>query len=222
MKSKEKAKRVLEILDTYAGPTMARPIFQLSAARSRVNLNKMGTGDAARLMKELRLGLRYYLRDAERLGECVRNLEEILTPSGDGDGQASPVSRSEIVQIGQEADIVTARGAGRELCRNLGFSTVVQIKVATAISELARNIVQYAGYGEIEITHLDTRPPGIKVEARDKGPGIDNLDRILSGQYKSQSGMGMGLMGCRNLVDEFEVDTKPGKGTRVRLCKYLG
>ncbi|MBW2262031.1 MAG: hypothetical protein JRG91_08675 [Deltaproteobacteria bacterium] len=192
MDSKGKTSRVLEILDTYAGPTMAKPIFQLSAARSRVNLNKMGSGDAARLMKELRLGLRYYLRDAERLSECVRSLEETLTPTGADGQQAAPVTKSEVIQIRQESDIVTARGAGRDLCRNLGFSTVVQIKVATAISELARNIVQYAGYGEIEITLLDTRPPGIQVEARDQGPGIDNLDRILSGQYKSQSGMGMG------------------------------
>jgi serine/threonine-protein kinase RsbT len=218
--SEHKSSKVLEILETYAGPTMARPIFQLSAARSRVNLRKMGGGDASRLMKELRLGLRYYLRDAERLDECVRNLEDLLTPSG-VEGHEVRLSQSEVIQIDEESDIVTARGAGRDLCRNLGFSTVVQIKVATAISELARNIVQYAGHGEIEITLMDSRPPGIQVEARDRGPGIDNLDRILSGQYKSQSGMGMGLMGCRNLVDEFSVDTRPGKGTKVRLCKYL-
>lgn len=221
MTGKETSRKVLEILETFAGPTMARPIFQLSAARSRVNLNKMGSTDAARLMKELRLGLRYYLRDAERLRECVGRLETLLTPAGAAAQPSGGASRSEVIPVTAEPDIVTARGTGRTLCRNLGFTTVVQIKVATAISELARNIVQYAGSGEIEISLLNTNPPGIQVVARDQGPGIEDVEKVLSGEYRSRSGMGMGLMGCRNLVDEFNVETTPGQGTTVRLCKYL-
>lgn len=221
MSSGPTAEKVLGILNKYVGPTMARPIFQLSAARSRANMKKLTRDDAARLLRELELGLRYYLKDPARQTECLGKLRDLLSGQGDASITRGDTRRTEVIPVHVESDIVTARGTGRDLCKDLGFPTVVQIKVATAISELARNIVQYAGSGEVTIALLDGPNTGIEVVATDSGPGIHGIDRIMAGQYRSKTGMGMGLMGCKNLVDEFDVRTAPGAGTTVTLRKYL-
>ena len=124
------------------------------------------------------------------------------------------------IAIKVEGDIVRARGAGRDMCRDLGLSEINQVKVATAISELARNIFHYAKTGNIALRRLSAPRPGIEVIATDQGPGIPDLKLVLSGAYKSKTGMGKGLLGARRLVDFFEVDTAPDRGTRVVLRKY--
>ncbi|MBX3229273.1 MAG: anti-sigma regulatory factor [Labilithrix sp.] len=124
------------------------------------------------------------------------------------------------IAIKMEGDIVRARGAGREMCRELGLSEINQVKVATAISELARNIFHYAQTGNIHLRKLASPRPGIEIVATDRGPGISDLKLVLSGTYQSRTGMGKGLLGARRLVDFFEVDTGPEKGTRVVLRKY--
>ena len=95
----------------------------------------------------------------------------------------------------------------------MGYSSTGQTRLATAVSELARNIVQYAGEGEIHF--LPTAAPGIEVVAKDHGPGIPNLEQILNGTYKSRHGMGLGLRGVKRLGDRFEVQTAAGRGTTV-------
>ena len=84
----------------------------------------------------------------------------------------------------------------------------------TAVSELARNIVLYAGEGQIELKLL-TSPQGLSVVARDHGPGIANLEQIMAGDYKSRLGMGLGLRGVKRIADRFEIQTAPGQGTTV-------
>jgi serine/threonine-protein kinase RsbT len=125
------------------------------------------------------------------------------------------------IAIKVEGDIVRARGAGRDMCKELGLSEINQVKVATAISELARNIFHYAQTGNITLRRLDGPRPGIEIVATDKGPGIPDLKLVLSGNYKSRTGMGKGLLGARRLVDFFEVDTGPDRGTRVVLRKFV-
>ena len=125
------------------------------------------------------------------------------------------------ITIKLEGDIVRARGAGRDMCRDLGLSEINQVKVATAISELARNIFHYAKTGNILLTRLGAPRPGIEILATDKGPGIPDLKLVLSGSYKSRTGMGKGLLGARRLVDFFEVDSAPDRGTRVLLRKFV-
>lgn len=125
------------------------------------------------------------------------------------------------IEIKVEGDIVRARGAGRDMCRDLGLSEINQVKVATAISELARNIFHYAQTGNITLRRLTTPRAGIEVVATDNGPGIPDLKLVLSGSYKSKTGMGKGLLGARRLVDFFEVDTGPGRGTKVVLRKFV-
>jgi serine/threonine-protein kinase RsbT len=125
------------------------------------------------------------------------------------------------IAIHVEGDIVRARGAGRDMCRELGLSEINQVKVATAISELARNIFHYAKTGKITLNRLSTPRPGIEIVAVDFGPGIADLKLVLSGNYRSKTGMGKGLLGARRLVDFFEVETGPEKGTRVVLRKFV-
>jgi serine/threonine-protein kinase RsbT len=124
------------------------------------------------------------------------------------------------ITIHVEGDIIRARGAGRDMCRELGLTEINQVKVATAISELARNIFHYAKTGTITLNRLVTPKPGIEVIARDNGPGIPDVKLVLSGNYKSRTGMGKGLLGARRLVDYFDIDTSPTRGTRVVLRKF--
>ncbi|UQA59429.1 anti-sigma regulatory factor [Polyangium aurulentum] len=134
---------------------------------------------------------------------------------------AQPLDREIAIPIEREGDIVRARETGRAMCRHLGFSEVGQTKVATAISELSRNIFQYAGRGEVRMW-----PSGggaaIEVIAADRGPGIANLPAVLSPGYRSKRGMGLGLQGTRRIVDELDIDSRPGVGTTVRFRKRRG
>ncbi len=125
------------------------------------------------------------------------------------------------VAITVESDIVRARGAGRDMCRELGFNEINQVKVATAISELARNIFHYAKTGTVVLRRLGPPRPGIEIIASDKGPGIPDLKLVMSGNYQSRTGMGKGLFGARRLMDFFDVVTGPnGQGTTVTMRKH--
>jgi serine/threonine-protein kinase RsbT len=128
---------------------------------------------------------------------------------------------SEVIEIivTVEGDVVRARGAGRDMCRQLGFTEINQVKVATAISELARNIFHYAKTGSVVLRRLSSPRPGIEIVASDNGPGIPDVKLVLSGTYKSKTGMGKGLLGARRLMDHFEVESVPGR-TVVVLRKY--
>ena len=135
--------------------------------------------------------------------------------------QAATLPGDTEIPILVEDDIVRARGAGRDLCRDLGFSEINQVKVATAISELARNIFQYAKTGLVVLRRLGGARPGIEIVARDNGPGIPDVQLVLGGSYRSRTGMGKGLLGSRRLMDHFEIDSGPGRGTTVTLRKYV-
>ena len=103
----------------------------------------------------------------------------------------------------------------------LGFDHTDQIKISTAVSELGRNIVNYAGRGTIRLMRSPGSRNGMFVEARDDGPGIPNVDLILSGKYVSRTGLGLGIVGCKRLMDELSVQSVVGKGTCVTMVKYL-
>ena len=92
--------------------------------------------------------------------------------------------------------------------------------IATAVSEISRNIVRFAEYGEIFLELLDEPRPGLRVVARDVGPGISDLDSAMSVGYSTYSGLGLGLPGARRLMDEFEVSSEPGRGTTVTMTKW--
>ena len=127
-----------------------------------------------------------------------------------------------LISAEDEAAIVTARGAVRELARSVGFSVVDQTRLATAVSEIARNVVLYAKRGTIEFTvhRLSDDRREIRVVVTDEGPGIDDLDRVLEGGYSTSGGFGRGIAGARALVDEMRITTELGRGSRVELRKW--
>jgi serine/threonine-protein kinase RsbT len=118
-------------------------------------------------------------------------------------------------------DIVMARQQVRRLTQELKFSLVDQTKMVTAASELARNALIYGGGGtmEWEILNVDGRS-GLKLRFADEGPGIPNLDLALTDGWTSGNGLGMGLTGSKRLVNEFDIDTKVGAGTRVTIARW--
>jgi len=129
----------------------------------------------------------------------------------------------ERIAIESDADVVTARQRARALAIGLDMPSTDQTLLATAISEIARNITTYAVRGEVFLevvrNERDGRQ-GIKVVARDDGPGIADLERALTDGYTTGGGLGLGLPGARRLVDEFDVQTAPGQGTTVTLVKW--
>lgn len=121
-----------------------------------------------------------------------------------------------LVPIGSSDDIVVARQAGRDLAAAIGFSLTDLTLIATAISEIARNITTYAGSGEIRFTVLkERRRVGLVVEAIDEGPGIADIEQALEDGFSTSSGLGLGLPGARRLMDEFEIHSQVGRGTTV-------
>ena len=125
------------------------------------------------------------------------------------------------IAIESDADVVTARQRARELAADLELSSTDQTLLATAISEVARNITTYAQRGEVLVSIVqDEERRGIQVIARDDGPGIEDLERALQDGYTTGGGLGLGLPGARRLVDDFSIDSSPGRGTTVTLVKW--
>jgi serine/threonine-protein kinase RsbT len=125
------------------------------------------------------------------------------------------------VSINSEADIVTARQEGRALAKELGLADTDQVAITTAISEVARNIVQHAREGEIILSVAEQDgQSGIIVMARDRGPGIPNIERAMEDSYSTAGGLGLGLPGARRLMDEFQITSEVGKGTTVVMKKW--
>jgi serine/threonine-protein kinase RsbT len=125
------------------------------------------------------------------------------------------------VLIRSDSDILVARQQGRALAEQLGFAGSELTVIATAISEVARNMVEYAGAGEMVISPLDAGfRHGIVIVSRDEGPGIPDVARALQDGYSTSGGLGMGLPGARRLMDEMEVVSEVGRGTTVIMKKW--
>lgn len=125
------------------------------------------------------------------------------------------------VPINGDPDIVTARQTARELAVRAGFSGSDLTLLATAVSEIARNIVRFASHGEVTIELLESPRTGIQVVARDSGPGIPDVDLALRDGYSTYAGLGLGLPGARRLMDEFDIVSEPGRGTTVSMTKWF-
>lgn len=124
------------------------------------------------------------------------------------------------VAISQSGDVVTARQQGRALAARLGFSSTDQTLIATAISEMARNILLYAKTGEIVLRPEQNGKRGITVIAHDAGPGIPDMARALQNGYSTSGSLGVGLPGTKQIMDEFELVSEVGKGTTVTMRKW--
>lgn len=127
-----------------------------------------------------------------------------------------------VVDVVNSDDIIAARYAGHQLARDLGFSLTDVTMIATAISEIARNITSYAGRGAIRIALQDRDGrKALVVWAEDDGPGIANIERALEDGFSTGRGLGLGLPGARRLMDRLTVDSAPGRGTVVEMWKWI-
>ena len=139
-----------------------------------------------------------------------------------GDAAPDMIAGETVVPIASSADIVTARQLGRALAASLGFTGSDLTVIATAISELARNIIEYAIDGAIVMMAVEKGGrPGINILARDAGPGIPDVAKALGAGYSTGQGLGVGLPGVRRLMDEFEISSRAGEGTSVTVRKWL-
>ena len=127
------------------------------------------------------------------------------------------------ILITSDKDVVTARQQGRAMALQTGFSASEATLIATAISELARNIVSYANQGSVTLrpVHGSNGATGLTIVASDSGPGIADLNLALRDGYSSSGGLGLGLPGVRRLMDEFDIASRAGSGTTVTITKWL-
>jgi serine/threonine-protein kinase RsbT len=124
--------------------------------------------------------------------------------------------------IGSFADVENAWRRGLEMARRMGFPEADANKIAVVISELGRNIEQYAGRGSITLTACAREDDtSIQIVARDKGPGIPDVERVLAGGYSTSRGLGIGVSGSRQLMDEFAIQSVIGAGTTIKTTKLL-
>ena len=130
-------------------------------------------------------------------------------------------ARSEQVAVREQHDIVNVRQVVRSWSIALGLGLVDLTKLVTAASEIARNTVEYGGGGTLLIEELrDGLRQGMRLVFEDQGPGIPDIDRAMTDGYSTGTGMGLGLGGTKRLVDEFDISSTPGAGTRVSITKW--
>src|ERR1700688_169007 len=204
---------------------------------ARAPLQHLSTQDRHAIQTELESSVRLFApaKSAQLIASCARALALLGAPGAPGAtpgapaGGAAPAAPTAMgndqrLAIDTEKDIARARLEAWSEAVRLGLSKLTSVKVATAVSELARNIVFYAGKGTIELRpRQDHRETRLEIVAADQGAGIEpeKLDAIFAGTFRSERGMGKGLMAVQKLGDEFQIDSRPGRGTRVS-CVFRG
>ena len=127
-----------------------------------------------------------------------------------------------VFRVSSDKDVVKIREYARDIAGSIGFTNNDQTLIATAVSEICRNIIEYARYGEISISPVNKHPQkGIVIIAEDNGPGIHNVTLALKDGYSSGRGMGVGLPGTRRIMDKFLIDSRPGHGTKIEMQKWV-
>jgi serine/threonine-protein kinase RsbT len=206
--SSDLAVPVLLALSHYVTPPTALSIVTLARQRANVTSIRLDLAAFREVLAPIERSLALFITDPAKAAACSAELHALL--GGVALEKLTPI----VVQVRIEDDITRARNEARDLATKVGFTLVGRTRLVTAVSELTRNIVLYAGEGEVELKPRAT-PPGLEVVARDHGPGIPNLADILAGDYKSRLGMGLGLRGVQRIADHFDVQTAAGKGTTV-------
>ncbi len=210
---------VLAAVAAVLGPAFAEPLVDVVCERVRGEVGGGQDGHVVGMVvvSEMLLALSQHGVSPADQTDCARRLLRLREDLGGG-GWAHEQHQS----IAEAADIVTARTMARVMARGLGFSSTQQTKIATAVSEVATNIFFYARPGLVRFSSLGRPRQGMCVVAEDRGPGIADLGPILDGTYTSKTGLGLGLRGCMQLMDEVVFERPDDGGTRVRMIKYLG
>ena len=199
--------RIMEVLLRYLSPTNAEGTLLRSIHEAGLKPETLQLSDLPQLLPILDRRVRLYL-DPLRHARVSAELATI--------GAQLPQRRSRTVVVKIELDISEARRVAKEVCEGAAARSFIVHKVVTIVSELARNIVHYTPGGTIEIALVRDMPARFSVVAQDAGPGIANLDEIMSGRYKSRTGMGRGILGVKRLADRFRINPGP-PGTRVEV-----
>ena len=194
------------ILTRYVSAVNARAIIVRALRENGVSPTEATRKDLWNCSTTLRKGIELFVTVPKREA-ALRALSEFY-----GSEAHAPETCS--VNLRSEADVRTARSEARKLCDLAGTDPFTMQKVTTIVSELARNIVLYAQTGTIEMGPANGNRKRILIRASDQGPGIPNIDQILSGQYKSKTGLGRGLAGTKRLADRFDISTGSA-GTNV-------
>jgi serine/threonine-protein kinase RsbT len=198
--------RVTLVLRRYMSEILAQSLRRKAQAAIQVPEGKLTQANLPALREKIEGGIRLFVDPALQTAA----LAELATLSRT---EATTVEL-ERIGVSSEADISRARLRAREIAMTLGGASYIAQRVATVASELSRNIVAYAGSGVIELKPMAGPPPALAIVAVDRGPGIADVDAILSGTYKSRTGLGKGIAGVKRLATRFDLQTG-ANGTRI-------
>ncbi len=196
--------QLIAVLTRYMSGVNAHSVVGRAVRHSLLNPEQLSVRDLEAMMPTLDRGIRLFV-EPSRQAQLWSELEALGGRKG---------SSSQTVNIRTEQDISQARVLAKAMCENARARSFVAQKVATVVSELARNIVSYTPGGAIELVMSNDGQARILVRATDTGGGIGNLDEVLSGKYRSTTGLGRGLLGVKRLADKFNIKTGKG-GTQV-------
>lgn len=213
---------LLLALQQFMSETAARLVLRGTVESLRLTLDSATSADLPRIIEALEPATRHFV-DPSRRPQMMARLRAQLAPAEGTESAATSASvevRATTYLVRTEADASHARLAAQMLCESLGGRGYDCQKVATAVSELARNQISYAGGGTIQLAPQLAPKRLLRVSAEDSGQGIPDLERVLSGTYESKTGLGQGLLGVKRLADRFDVRTSP-KGTQVDFELWL-
>jgi serine/threonine-protein kinase RsbT len=198
---------LLSILERYVSRVNARVLLQRAIDEVGSSTVRPSPEELSRVGVNLRNGIGLFVTDAVRI-EVSRT---IVLACGE---QAAPGPKT--IPIRAESDVSLARSEARRLCESLGTTGFTVQKITTIVSELARNIVSYTDGGAIELSPRTDGFRRVHLVASDNGRGIANIEEVLSGSYRSRTGLGRGILGCRKLADRFDIETND-RGTRINV-----
>lgn len=196
--------RILRTLRAHVSSINSGTLLRRAKSRTIGENAEVTDENARQVFAALRLGIQMFCGDA-KVDAIVQQLSALLASS------QTPTVIKRRVDVAEQEDISAARRAAIEVCVELGAPRFTMQKVATAVSELARNIADYSRGGFLEISHDNGR---VIVRAEDRGPGIPHLEEVLAGTYRSKTGLGRGIAGVRQMMDHTEIETGP-KGTHI-------
>ncbi len=208
---------VLEALSRYFPSEIALAIHASTLRRARLEA-PLAEGGLPVFVSALEQSLPMYIVDPARRGECIGAVRRLLpvAPGGEGSDRVTTT-----IRVRSAREVLHASDTARQTARRIGFSALDQTKVATAVSELARNILLYVGDGEVRVSVVTEPRRGIEIVASDSGKGIADVSVVMDADYRSRTGMGKGLKGTKRLMDHLEIATRPGVGTTVTARKFL-
>jgi serine/threonine-protein kinase RsbT len=214
---------LLGVLERHLSALNARSMLRHVLKTAGLTEDSVGDGDLDGLVPAVERAAKLFMTDDVRRRQMTTDLWA-LARGGRGEASTRPVAPStRSLPVRSEDDVSLARLAARTMCNEVDAPSYATQKIATAVSELTRNIVKYAGSGTVELTVVvparhdpPTGPRCFVVRTRDRGPGIPHLQEILAGRYRSKTGMGLGLLGTKRLADRFDIKSGPD-GTDIRV-----